>query len=152
MSNRTKVLEQMMAREMLKMHPNDALACAWEYFDAEPFTWYGCSDKLNLRTTIEYCDSDNWFGYPEGTVLHFTHIGEVYGTSETTNENGELFGIDPIVYYDHFLIDNHDFELSFEDLERGKILFIPKMQASAEYYIAYHNNMDPLRDQTIYRI
>jgi hypothetical protein len=133
MSNRAIVLERLLANEMLKMHPSDALGCAWEYFYAEPFTWYGYSEKLNQRTIVEYCYYDNHFGYPAGTVLHLTHNGEVYGTSETIQENGELFGTNPMFYYDHFPIDTQNFDLSFDQLREGKIRFVPKIEASALY-------------------
>jgi hypothetical protein len=134
MTTQTIVLERLLARAMLQMHPNEATGYAWQYLYDNPFTWYGNSDNLNKRTTVQVCESENWFGYPEGTILHLTHTGEVYGTSESIQENGDLFGEEPIFYYADFEIDNHDFELSFDQLREGKILFVPKIEASALYH------------------
>jgi hypothetical protein len=129
----TMTLERMMAREMLKMHPRDAIANAWEYFNSDPFPWYGNSFHLNRPTTVMVCPANDTSGYPEGTVLHFTHTWEIYGTSETIKDD-ELLGTEPVFYYGYFEIDNHDFELSFKELHNGRIMFTPKEEASAAYH------------------
>ena len=133
MSNRAIVLERLLAREMLKMTPHEAHGYAWHYFYAQPFTWYGNSSYLNLCTNIEICQANNWYGYPEGTILHLTHNGAIYGTSESRKENGDLFGAKPIFYNADFEIDNQDFELSYDQLHEGRIRFTPRIEASASY-------------------
>jgi hypothetical protein len=130
--NKADILERLLATEMMKMHPNEAIGYAWEYFNSCPFTWYGHSSYLNQRTMIQIC-GDETIGYPIGTVLHLTHDGDIYGTSESIDENGNIFGENPIFYYGHFEIDNHKFNLLFEELKNGKILFVPKPEASVIY-------------------
>ena len=134
MSYQTHTLIRLLAHQMLKMSPEEAIAIAWEYFNAEPFTWRGNSFHLNRRTTVVTCLADNEFGYPEGTILHFTHTGKFYGTNDTINDDGELLGSEPVFYRGNFEIDNFNFELSFKDLEHGVILFTPRFEASADYY------------------
>jgi hypothetical protein len=129
----TMTLERMMTREMLKMHPDEAIRNAWEYFYSDPFPWYGNSFRLNRPTTVRVCPANDTSGYPEGTILHFTHTGEIYGTSETIMDD-ELLGTEPVFYYGYFEIDNHDFELSFVELHNGRIMFTPKPEASAAYH------------------
>ena len=123
-------LERILAKQMLKMHPSEALGCAWEYFYAAPFKWRGRSCLLNLKTEMFTCTDLINFGYPRGTILHFTKENTIYGKSMDVDENENPYGERPIFYIGNFEINNHDFELSYEDLKKGKINFIPKKRAA----------------------
>ena len=140
------ILERLLARAMLNMSPMERDGYAWQYLYANPFIWHGNSSCLNLRTTIQICQAKNWYGYPEGTILHLTHNGSVYGTSETIQDNGDLIGEEPIFYNADFEIDNHNFELSYDELQEGRIRFIPKKEASA----AYNSMSDELVSESTY--
>ena len=122
-------LERVLAKQMLKMHPSEATECAWEYFQAAPFKWYGDSSKLNIKTEVFKCCTLINFGYPLGTILHFTKANTIYGTSNDVDGNGIKYGEQPIFYTGHFDINNQDFELSFDALEIGEIQFVPKKKA-----------------------
>jgi hypothetical protein len=133
MSKKIEYLESKLANEMLKMSKLDAIRNAWEYFNVEPHTWYGHSSTLNKKTIVHMCFDEDGLGYSEGTILHMTENYDIYGTSEFRQENGDKFGSNPIFYYGNFPINTHDFELSFEDLTHGKIIFKPKKEAAFNY-------------------
>jgi hypothetical protein len=122
-------LERVLAKQMLKMHPSEANGCAWEYFNSAPFKWYGHSSKINKKTEIFVSTDLINFGYPRGTILHFTKDNTIYGTSTDFDENENIYGEKPIFYTGYFEINNHDFELSFDALEIGEIQFVPKKEA-----------------------
>ena len=127
------VLERLLAEQMLKIHPNDAIGIAWEYHSSVPFKWYGDSSKLNIYTEIEICCDGDRSGYPEGTILHYTHDRQIYGTSKDLDKDGKPYGEHPMFYMGNFEIENHDFELSFDALQNGKIQFVPKKEAAFDY-------------------
>ena len=119
-------LERILAKKMLEMTPLEAEMCAWEYFYEAPFKWYGLSSCLNIKTEVFTCCKIINFGYPCGTILHFTKENTIYGKSTDVDELGNCYGEQPIFYIGHFKINNHDFELSYDDLKKGEIKFIPK--------------------------
>jgi hypothetical protein len=123
-------LERVLAKQMLKMHPSEALDCALDYYYSAPFKWHGHSSKINKKTEIFVCDNLINFGYPPNTILHFTNENTIYGSSTDKDENGITYGEEPIYYFGNFEIDNHDFELSFDELKNGKIQFVPKKEAA----------------------
>jgi hypothetical protein len=126
-------LERLLTELMLNMHPDDAIGIAWEYHNTHPFKWYGDSSKLNIYTELENCYDGDGSGYPEGTILHYTHDRQIYGTSKDLDPSGKPYGEQPMFYMGYFEIDNHDFELSFLALQFGKIQFVPKKEAGFEY-------------------
>ena len=157
MSKKIEYLESKLANVMLKMSKLDAIRYAWEYFNIEPYTWYGHSSKLNKKTIIHLCFHEDGLGYSEGTILHMTENYDVYGTSEYRQENGDTFGSKPIFYYGNFKIDNHDFELSIEDLNHGKIIFKPKKEVAFDYVlpssiINMNNVYTPFKQQKIHSL
>jgi hypothetical protein len=130
---RAIALEHLLAKKMLSMDRREAIDVAWEYYFSAPFTWYGHSSKLNIKTELEILH-DDINGFTEGTILHYTHNRDIYGTSTDLDEFGIPYGEQPIFYMGCFEINNHDFELSFEALEIGEIQFIPKKEAAFNTY------------------
>jgi hypothetical protein len=130
-------LEDILSKLMLKMHKNEAIDYAWDYFYKAPYTWKGHSSKLNIKTTLEiyYKILPTDTLYEEGTILHYTHTGSIYGTSTDKDENGIPYGEQPIFYYGSFEIDNYNFELCFDTLTKGRIEFVPKKEAAFNNYI-----------------
>ena len=120
--------EEMLATKMLTMHPSEAIDAAWYYFQKRPWRWTGDSLLLNITSTIG--NYDDIYEYPnekelanEGLVngdpVHFNQQLDILGTIKD-------LGHYPIFYYGSFEIDNHNFELCFEELKKHKIVFKPK--------------------------
>jgi hypothetical protein len=121
-------LKYTLSKKMLTMDTAEAIKYAWNYFYRAPFKWYGHSSKLNIKTEVFTCSELFNFGYPSGTILHFTQENTIYGKSTDINENGKPYGNNPIYYWGNFEINNYDFELSFDALKIGEIQFIPKKE------------------------
>ena len=124
--------ETNLARKMLTMHPSEAIDAAWYYFQKRPWRWTGDSLLLNITSTIG--NYDDIYEYPnekelanEGLVngdpVHFNQQLDILGTIK-------VLGHYPIFYYGSFEIDNHDFELCFEELKNHKIVFNPKKECA----------------------
>ena len=122
--------ETTLAIKMLSMHPNDALGEAWEYLYKNPWKWSGDSRLLNIKSTIDnYNDIyeyTNDKGLVNGELVHFNHEMEILGTIKD-------LGHYPIYYHGSFEIENHDFELCFEELKNHKIVFKPKKECAPDY-------------------
>jgi hypothetical protein len=122
------LLEYILADELLKLSKQEAEDIAWAYFFKAPWSWHGCSSKLNIYTQVHICDENDESGYPKGTILHYTHTSTLYCTSNDTNEDDIPYGSNPIEYYGEFNITRQNFELYWPDLELlRKIKFIPKL-------------------------
>jgi len=128
----TKTEEEILASKMLTMHPSEAIDAAWYYFQKRPWRWTGDSLLLNITSTIG--NYDDIYEYPnekelanEGLVngdpVHFNQQLDILGTIKD-------LGYYPIFYYGSFEIDNHDFELCFEELKNHKIVFKPKKECA----------------------
>ena len=128
----TKTEEEILASKMLTMHPSEAIDAAWYYFQKRPWRWTGDSLLLNITSTIG--NYDDIYEYPnekelanEGLVngdpVHFNQQLDILGTIKD-------LGHYPIFYYGSFEIDNHDFELCFEELKNHKIVFKPKKECA----------------------
>ena len=62
-------------------------------------------------------------GLVNGDPVHFNQQLDILGTIKD-------LGYYPIFYYGSFEIDNHDFELCFEELKNHKIVFKPKKECA----------------------
>lgn len=117
--------ENILAKLMLKMTKRQANGFAWDYFYKAPYCWNGHSSELNLKTRLEIYYEEDGNEYPEGTILHYRDDGTIYGTSTDKDKDGIELGEQPIYYYGSFEIDNFNFELCFDRLKEGRILFVP---------------------------
>jgi hypothetical protein len=115
--------EKLLANALLDLNTYKANDIAWEYYIHSnfPMTWIGNSKRLNIKTELFTCCTLIDFGYPQGTILHFTHDNKIYGTSE-------LYGTEPVFYDGEFKLNLHDFTLSITELKQGKIRFEPKIE------------------------
>jgi len=112
-------METILAKALLELDKSKAEELAWEYFKLYPTKWRGNSKQLNKKTELFTCCSLINFGYPPGTILHFTQEDIIHGTSD-------MFGNEPVFYESTFDITREKFTLSYYQLKQGKIRFEPK--------------------------
>ena len=122
--------ESSVARQMLLMHPTDAIGAAWEYFYKTPWHWVGDSHLLNIKSTIDIYDDIYDYNLDKeienGTLLHFNQELYILGSVKDLGDH-------PIFYHGSFEINNHDFELCFKELNNDKIVFKPKKECAHDY-------------------